>query len=101
MSHNLHVDAGHDLMEELSKDLAKQIQEEIDFQIIGDMLVTMGWTRITFNPHQDEKTCADIKFWIDNYCRGNCKSLNDVWLFENEKDAMWFTLRWGELSNGR
>lgn len=88
------------LMEEYSKELAKQIQEEIDFQIIGDMLVTMGWTRLNFNPHQDEKISADIKFWLDHHCQGNCKSLNDVWLFENEKDAMWFTLRWGELSNG-
>lgn len=88
-----------DLMEEMAKETAKQIQEQIDFQIIADMLVTMGWTKLKFSPHQDEKVAADIKFWLNHHCKGKCKSLDDTWLFENEKDAMWFMLRWGELAD--
>lgn len=99
MAHKLKIDIDDSIMEQYAKDLAHQIQQEIDFQIIADMLVQMGWTRLTFNPHQDEKTSADIRFWLEHHCKGNCKSLNDVWLFEHEKDAMWFMLRWGDKAD--
>lgn len=95
-----HIDIPSDLMEQVAIDTAKRIQEQIDFSIIADMLIEMGWTKLTFSPHQDEKIAADIKFWIDHHCKGKCKSLDDTWLFENEKDAMWFMLRWGELADG-
>lgn len=88
------------LMEQVAAETAKQIQEQIDFQIIADMLVQMGWIKLTFSPYQDEKTAADIKFWLKHHCKGKCKSLDDTWLFENEKDAMWFMLRWGDRSDG-
>lgn len=88
------------LMEQMARDTAKEIQEQIDFVIIADMLVEMGWKRLHFEPLRGVEEAYDISAWIRANCKGKVKSRGDTWLFENEKDAAWFTLRWSELADG-
>lgn len=96
----LNFDLQEAVMEDMAKQLAKNIQEEIDFQILSDMLVSMGWHKMEFEPMREEEEAAEIKEWIKTSCKGNVKSYGSNWLFENEKDMVWFMLRWGDQSDG-
>lgn len=88
------------LMDQLARETAKEIAEEIDFGIIADMLVEVGWTKLYFEPLRGVEEAYDISAWIRHNCTGRVKSRGRTWLFEKEKDAVWFTLRWGELADG-
>ena len=80
---------GADMEEELTKALAKSIQEEIDNDFMSNMLVTMGWTKITIrNRHV---IAAD---WCTKNIRNPYRIFGDHWCFQDAKDAAWFGLKW-------
>ena len=96
----LNFDLQEAIMEDMAKQLAKNIQEEIDFQILSDMLVSMGWHRMEFEPIRGEEEVIEIKDWIKTSCKGKVQSYGRNWLFEDEKDIAWFMLRWGDRADG-
>lgn len=96
----LNFDLQEAVMKDMAEQLAKNIQEEIDFQILSDMLVSMGWHHMTFEPFREEKEAAELKEWFKTNCKGKVQSYGSNWLFENEKDMAWFILRWGDRADG-
>lgn len=80
----------------LEAELAKTLQEEIDWEVMQDILTSVGWTKIeTAWPHRMSETDAHfVKEWSRNNLQGHYKGRDKIWLFELEKDAILFSLRW-------
>ena len=74
----------------LVKKLTEEVQKEIDFEILADMLLEFGWTEIKFTP-------SGRYFEIDAWCDENTAGVQGYgsrWLFKDEKDITMFILRW-------
>ena len=71
----------------------KRISDEIDFAVLTDMLCGIGWTRVVLKPMTWEDG-AEIDLWVANNIKGPFETMGLVWVFEDSKDAVWFTLRW-------
>lgn len=84
------------IITEMAEDLAKELQEEIDWEVMMDIMKESGYTHITmpWPTRINEMQAHAIKEW----CRANLKEhysgRGQDWLFKNEKDAIMFTLRW-------
>jgi len=93
-----HGQTEHNL--ELEKEIAKTLQEEIDWGILSDMLVEIGWQRVILSPLTLERFShvhvwlGQVKPWLDSNMTGLYRSRRETWLFENSKDATLFILRW-------
>ena len=70
-----------------------RVWAEINFNTLTDELCRSGWTKVILTPMTTERS-AEIDLWIDHKCIGEYKTMGLVWLFENEKDAIMFTLVW-------
>lgn len=66
---------------------------EIDFTILSDMLVGIGWTKVVLFPMTWENG-ALIDLWVEQNVKGKHETMGLVWVFERAQDANWFKLRW-------
>ena len=82
-----------DLMEELADEMAKEIQKEIDDEIMCGMLKGMGWHEVKLWPMVHE-TSESIDAWTKEQIKGKMWTSGLVWMFEDDKEANWFKLRW-------
>lgn len=77
-------------LNEISKEAVARLQEEIDWELKSDILIKQGWTQVKISDD-----VVELK-WIADNCKGrvhhNPSGLE--WIFENEKDAIAFILRW-------
>ena len=80
---------------EIVDNMAKELADEIDFEIIADMLQEMGWIKVKRSPFVSNKQAVDIRYWVDEHATGAVKSRGYTWLFEQPKDATMFILKWG------
>jgi hypothetical protein len=83
-----------DLVEELATKMASEIAEEIDNEIMIDMLVLGGWTKVELERLKDRYESIDVEMWIDENCTGKHTKLGRTFVFEKKQDAEWFILRW-------
>jgi len=83
-----------DLEEELAAAMADEIAAQMDWEVVADLLVSIGWTKVIRSPWFNNEDVADIEDWIETNRTGNVSSLGDTWLFEKEQDAIMFSLRW-------
>ena len=82
------------LQDEIMEDMAKDIQKELDAEILRGMLKQMGWYEVVLKPMTAE-TGDEIDTWIKTNIKGPSHWTHGlVWMFENDQDAMWFKLRW-------
>ena len=49
------------LEDEIAKELSTQLQSEIDFQILSDMLVELGWHKVELIRFDSNRQAVDIK----------------------------------------
>ncbi len=78
------------------EDMSRMIQEEIDWQIMCDMIKTIGWTEVKM-PWDGFMTDSDahmIKEWCRKNLQGMYRARGRTWMFANEKDASMFILKW-------
>ena len=80
------------LEEEIAKKLSNEIASEIDFEFLADLYLHDGWTEITL-ARKPREVVGEMISWCDtlgmiHYGRGQ------RWLFKEEKDAVFFSLRW-------
>lgn len=74
---------------EFDKEVAKIMQEEMDWEILSKSLVEYGWTKISIiEPYHI------VEKWVEENIQGKYKVRHNTWLFESEKDATMFILRW-------
>lgn len=82
------------LEQEIIEELGTRMQSEIDREILWGMLVGMGWTRVMLDRFQDNKHAVDITYWLTENCKNPYERNGRDFIFENEGDAINFTLRW-------
>jgi len=81
------------LEDEIITKLGKELANEIDFQILADMLCSIGWRKVILSPMTWEDGYS-VDEWTAKHIKGNFETMGLVWVFEREEDANWFTLRW-------
>lgn len=81
------------LEDEIAEDLSKQIAQEIDFELLTDILIACGWHKVVLRPMTHEQG-KKIDQWVNSQVKGKYKTMGLVWVFENQGEAVNFTLRW-------
>ena len=74
--------------------LAKELQAEINFAEISSLLVEIGWIRVVRERPMTAVESKDIDKWVKNHCKDEVRVRGLVWLFKDERDAIWFKLTW-------
>lgn len=88
------VQSASQLEDEIANNMAMAISEEIDWELLVDMMVAVGWTKITLSRFNDRHHSVDIQTWLDENCTGHYKNRGSTFVFEKSKEAEWFSLRW-------
>lgn len=85
-----------DIQKEIADNLAKELQEELDWGIMCDMMKTLGWTRVEMKwpERMNEVNAHEIKEWCRSNLQGTYQGRGRVWMFAEKKDASLFILRW-------
>jgi hypothetical protein len=79
----------NNIMSELGKVLADEIDREVLGEIHGKMLEKVGWHCVTV---KDWKCIP--KEWTAKHIKGDYKCYGHYWYFKELKDATFFTLKW-------
>jgi hypothetical protein len=74
---------------------SKEMAREIDREILWSMLECIGWTRVMLPRLIDNNHAIDITNWLEANCKNSFERSGRDFMFESEKDANWFKLRWG------
>ena len=80
--------------EEIANKMSTRMARDIDREVLWGMLKSIGWTRVMIDRLQDNKHAVDITFWLEENCKGGFERHGRDFIFENEKDASLFILRW-------
>lgn len=84
----------NNLEDEIAAELATQMQSEMDFHILSDMLVKMGWKKVELARFYSNRQAIDIKLWCEQHIRKAWRNHGTSFVFENTGDAVMFTLKW-------
>ncbi len=82
------------LEEEITQELATQMQSEMDFHILSDMLVELGWTRVVLTRYLNRKHSVDILMWCEEHVKNPYEHRGTSFVFQDQGDAVNFSLRW-------
>jgi len=88
------IETVDDIQNEIATILAKEIQKEMDESIMVDMLVELGWTKVSFGDIGNNHKLVEILEWCNNTLTNNWKHLSGCFVFSEQKEAEWFILRW-------
>jgi hypothetical protein len=81
--------------EEILNNAGKSMAREIDREILWGMLEGLGWTRVMLPTLGSGEQAVDIIVWIEENCKFAVERNGRDFMFESERDANWFKLRWG------
>ena len=79
-----------DILDEITKEYAKQM----DWEIVADCLVSVGWTSVKLKRFRSNEEAIDINHWLEQNCTDEWKNLSTRYIFKKKQDAEWFILRW-------
>jgi hypothetical protein len=83
------------MQDQILEELGTQMHSAIDFEILTDVLVkSCGWHRIDLSKLQDNKHAVDITYWLTDNCQGKFHRNGRHFIFEDQGDAVTFTLKW-------
>lgn len=91
---HLSKDSAMQTDKDLEGELAKVLQEEIDWEIMTDMMVTLGWVKVNLNHFKDRYQSIDIQEWLNANCKGHYMNRSTMFIFQKAEDAEWFSLKW-------
>lgn len=83
------------LQEQVLNDLAKDMEQSIDFEIQCGMMSQLGWTvlRVDYDPNS-EQAWNTVRNWADDNLAGQHQEHRGTWLIELAQDATSFALKW-------
>ena len=82
-----------DLSEDLFETAAKQLREDIDWEVYSDLLVTnFNWHRVRIDPEKAE--AWQCVAWLHQNCAGRFDNYGAEFVFKDIHDLEWFVLRW-------
>lgn len=82
------------LREDIENELGQALADEIDWQVLSDVFIKSGWTKVSLDRLEDRFQAIDIESWIDNNCTGEYMNRGKEFVFEKSQDAEWFSLKW-------
>lgn len=82
------------LQDEIVNHLGREMAQEMDQHIIAGLLIEEGWIEIVVDPWKHGST-SEIAQWVTDNIVGIYIKTGNRWVFEIEKDAIIFALRWG------
>ena len=85
------------LEEEILERTGKDMAREIDREVLWSMLEGIGWNRVMIPRFVDNEHAIDITYWLEENCKTSFERNGRDFIFENQKDANWFVLRWGTV----
>jgi hypothetical protein len=85
------------LEQEMIEAKAKEMAREIDREVLWGMLEGIGWTRVMLSQFIDNSHAVDIGYWLEENCKNPFERSGRDFIFESQKDANWFMLRWGTV----
>jgi hypothetical protein len=80
--------------EEIAAKLSNEIARHIDFEILLDVLIACGWTKVDLKISLNRKRSIDILEWCEENTQGKYKRHDSIFIFEQQGDAVNFILRW-------
>jgi hypothetical protein len=86
-----------DLEQEIITGAGTAMAREIDREVLWGMLQGLGWTRVMLPTLVDNHHAIDITLWLSLNTKKAFERNGRDFLFESQKDANWFMLRWGTL----
>lgn len=75
-------------------ELGEQIQKEIDFGILSDLLAESGWVKVKLDIWLSSDKEDEIIKWVDRNLTGDYHYYGSNFVFEKSEDASWFILSW-------
>ncbi len=81
---------------DLESTFGREIQEEIDWQVIVSVYKSQGWyfVRSKYSKYTPDE-CFEILTWAKQHLSDNQYSHRGAeWIFKNEKEALLFSLTW-------
>jgi hypothetical protein len=82
------------LQEQLIEKASRQIAEDIDFGVICNLLVDIGWVKVEFEALRPNKRAVDITNWLHTECKQEWKHHGRTFVFESKEEAALFKLTW-------
>jgi hypothetical protein len=83
--------------EELLNKAGITLAQEIDREVLWGMLQGIGWIRVMLPTMGNGEQAVDIIVWLEDNCKGSFERSGRDFIFERQKDANWFILRWGTV----
>ena len=85
-----------DFRDEILKALSKEIQREIDEEIMIDILVQQGWTKVYLKFEMKNFDHLDYVYeWLfETNNPQDWKRIGNYFVFRESKHAEWFILKW-------
>lgn len=87
------TDRSGGLQEEIISEKAYAIALDIDAKVLQHLYQELGWHEVVLSPMAWEEG-YEIDSWVESNIKKGRWTYGLVWMFENDKDAMWFKLRW-------
>lgn len=84
----------NNLENEIANELSTQMQSEMDFHILSDMLVQLGWKKVTLTRFFSRKHSVNILMWCEEYIKNPFEHRGSTFVFQDAGDAINFALRW-------
>jgi hypothetical protein len=85
------------LEEEILNKAGNQMARDIDREVLWGMLEGIGWSRVMLPTMGNGEQAVEIMCWLEDNCKGSHERWGRDFIFENQKDANWFKLRWGTV----
>jgi len=85
------------LEEEILNRAGNQMARDIDREVLWGMLEGIGWSRVMLPTMGNGEQAVEIMCWLEDNCKGSHERWGRDFIFENQKDANWFKLRWGTV----
>ena len=82
------------IQEEILNNAGNEIAREIDREVLWSMLVGIGWTRVVVSAETAMVNATLIKEWLEINCANPYEKHRSDFIFEDEKDATMFILKW-------
>ena len=76
------------------EDAAKQLADEIDAEIMRGRLKECGWHEVILQWVMTHEVSQEVDDWVKRKTKGKYWNRGLVWMFEEERDANWFALKW-------
>lgn len=80
--------------EDIAERFAAHLQKELDWEFITDALVASGWHQAEIVPFSRPELQRAVLEWVKTNVQGRYNNFETRYVFENEKDAVLFSLKW-------